>query len=629
MRFAGRSPQELAFRLRQAAENFRIWALPPSRPERTSPSDLNLPAPDTIRRHLEGSTFQARNSTLAADILEHRLPLFEANIDVGPAIDWRRDYIHGKTSGTQYFRFVPYLNFDAVGDHKNIWELNRHQHLVVLAQAQVLTGEVKYGAEICRELESWWQQNPFLRGINWTSALEVAFRALSWLWIDHLIGTSLPERFRRRIWNSLYQHGAFLECNLSTYFSPNTHLLGEAVALHALGMRLNEEIWKHEGARIVSMELQRQVARDGSHFEQSTYYHVYALDLFLLHYLLAGRPEAFRPVLNKMAHFLAAVTGPERLLTCFGDDDGGRLFYPYGPREKFARATLATCSVLFPEDQFPFETEDLHEQAAWWLACGERPGVAGQSITERFPDSGLTAIVAGRAHILIDTGAFGDGSAGHNHADTLSVTVRSGSRELLIDPGTFTYISDPRMRDLFRGTGFHNTIRVDGADQADPSGPFRWLNKPSVHLNHWESNAGLSYVDASCVYRGFTHRRRVLCVDQTWLFILDEVEGPEGEHLIEQFWHLGDSDVQILLSDPAAAERESGLRSRVLGQKEECPVIRVSWKTKLPHICGAALNLSESMAGDTLQRDGLELSIPGVMSVSFASSGMPLVVRAT
>ena len=34
--------------------------------------------------------------------------------------------------------------------------------------------------------------------------------------------------------SSLYQHGCYIERNLSTYFSPNTHLLGEAVVLHAL-----------------------------------------------------------------------------------------------------------------------------------------------------------------------------------------------------------------------------------------------------------------------------------------------------------------------------------------------------------------------------------------------------------
>ena len=64
---------------------------------------------------------------------------------------------------------------ESVGDHKWIWELNRHQHLIVLAQAHLLTGRYEFISEIEGELASWLAQNPFVRGINWASALEVAF----------------------------------------------------------------------------------------------------------------------------------------------------------------------------------------------------------------------------------------------------------------------------------------------------------------------------------------------------------------------------------------------------------------------------------------------------------------------
>lgn len=627
MRLAGRSPREFAFRLRQALANVAIYTFPPGVSTDLSPTRLNLPEPEAILGRLRDSPFQQELVSVADVIVQNRLPLFGEIVDVGPAIEWRRDYLHGKTSGTRYFRFVPYLDFDVVGDHKNIWEMNRHQHLVVVAQAYLLTGRETYRDEIVRALESWWEQNPFLRGINWTSALEVAFRALSWLWIDHLIGVSLPVTFRRRIWNSLYQHGAFLECNLSTYFSPNTHLLGEGVALHAIGVRLNRRQWRVLGGKVVDEELKRQVAPDGSHYEQSTYYHVYALDFLLFHYLLAGRPGAYAPVLRKMGRFLTAIIGPKRLLTFIGDDDGGRLFHPYGPRELFARGTLATCSQLFPDEQFPVDHEDLSVQAEWWLQCEGGGRVQGRPVTQLFPDSGLASIANGDSHVLVDAGLFGFGGAGHSHADTLSITARVGERELLIDPGTFTYVADPGLRNLFRGTGFHNTVRIGGLDQADPSGPFRWENKPAVRVNEWSLEKGLTYLDASCIYRGFTHRRRLVCVDADWLFVLDEVTGPPGEHQIEQFWHLGDQGVPVLLTEPAAARREDGLRSRVLGQKEAAPVIRVAWKTVLPHLFGAALKLDGTSSSDVIQRTGLKLAIPGIISVSFGVSGMPLVTR--
>lgn len=627
MRFARRSPQELAFRLKQAIANLVLWAFPPSLAKDVSPAELSLPEPAKIRKQLLGSAFQAEIVSLADSIVKHELPMLGSTVSTGPEIEWRRDYIHGKSSGAGYFRFVPYLDFERAGDHKNIWELNRHQHLVVLAQAHLLTGEPLYVKEIRGQLESWWDQNPFLRGINWASALEVAFRALSWLWIDHLIGPSLDRDLRLRMWNSLYQHGAYLECNLSTYFSPNTHLLGEAVALHAIGVKLRQEKWRTMGAKTVEEELARQVQPDGSHFEQSTYYHLYALDFFLMHYLLAGRPGIYPPVLKKMAGFLSAIAGPERLLTFLGDDDGGRLFHPYGARDRFARATLSTCSLLFPGEQLPLAPEDLAEQAAWWLGCGTAEAVRSQGETRLFPNSGIVSITmpGTAAHILVDAGRFGFGGAGHSHADTLSITARSGSRELLIDPGTYTYMADPALRNAFRGTAFHNTIRIDELDQADPKGPFRWEGKPDVRVNQWLKADGMAFLDATCAYRGFEHRRRVLAVRSQVLLVLDEVTGGEREHDIEQFWHLGDRDVAILFSDPGAVQHEEGLRSRVLGQKESAPVLRAAWRTALPHLCGAAIGLHPFDGKDLLKRKGLELWIPGRIRASFVGSGMPLV----
>src|SRR5438093_7219010 len=109
-------------------------------------------------------------------------------IETGPTIEWRRDYINKVDSGTGYFRLIPYLDFARVGDHKMIWELNRHQHLTLLAQAFLLTGAKEFFAEIKNQWESWIASNPYQRGINWASALEVAFRALSWSWVYHLAG---------------------------------------------------------------------------------------------------------------------------------------------------------------------------------------------------------------------------------------------------------------------------------------------------------------------------------------------------------------------------------------------------------------------------------------------------------
>ena len=363
-----RSRQEIAFRLRQEWANLRLLLAPP-RPVLEAQAPLcGLPDPEEVAKVVRGTPAAQRLERLADRIVERRFSLLGLEFEPGSRIAWRRDYRSGIETGTSYFRLIPYLDASRVGDHKLIWELNRHQHLVVLAQAFVCWGREECLREIFAELESWWEQNPLQRGINWASALEVAFRTLSWIWVFHLVGQRMPDDFRRRFLLWLYWHGCHLEANLSIYFSPNTHLLGEAVALHALGRLLarfpEAARWERTGGAIVEAEMGRQVRDDGSHFEQSSYYHLYALDMFLLHAALSPPGAEYMRKLERMAGYLAALMGPGRSLPFLGDDDGGRVFHPYGDPSQFGRATLATCAVVAGT---PCRREDVFDQALWWI----------------------------------------------------------------------------------------------------------------------------------------------------------------------------------------------------------------------------------------------------------------------
>ena len=157
--------------------------------------------------------------------------------DYGPQIDWHLDVVHGKRAPLKPWFKVHYLSFREVGDHKIIWELNRHQHLVTLAKAYQLTREERFAAETVRQWYDWQQSNPYPLGINWASSLEVAFRSLSWLWVRHLLAGAreMSPAFLTDLLQGLEISGRHIERYLSTYFSPNTHLLGEGVALFFIG----------------------------------------------------------------------------------------------------------------------------------------------------------------------------------------------------------------------------------------------------------------------------------------------------------------------------------------------------------------------------------------------------------
>ena len=595
----GRSSREIAFRARQEFSNLAMFLWAPSPGVESSGPLAGLPDPRTVVAQLQHTPYAAEVDRLAIEIMAHRFPLLGLTVATGPDIDWRKDYPNDKTSALRYMKRVPYLDFEQVGDHKNIWELNRHQHLVLLAQAYLLTKQRDYLVEIVQQLESWFDNNRFMRGINWTSALEVAFRAISWIWIWHLVSSDMEPEFRKKFLAGLYRHSCYLERNLSIYFSPNTHLQGEAVALHALGalfpMLPGAARWKSIGAGLVREAMQKHVRGDGSHFEQSTYYHVYALDMFAFHLLLdAEAPKEYRESLFRMAEYLNALLGAAREISCFGDDDGGRFFHPYGAKTRYGRASLAVAARLLYKD-FCHDDADSYELAHWWLGPAKNPKLtppfSGSCI---FKDAGMAAVVKGAVQLHLKYGEMPADSGGHSHADLLSLTVRDGAEPLLIDAGTYTYVGDPQWRDWFRGTSAHNTIVIDGLNQATPAGAFRWTDKPESEL---ESENPLT---VTCRYHGYVHRRKLVWKDSTTLIVIDEVSGGEPkDHEVAQMWHSPEPMAMIspacfrlgsrarLWANPDTSREYSeggqlGWMSPALGVKQVAAALRVVKRGPLP-----------------------------------------------
>ncbi len=190
----------------------------------------------------------------AEQICEHHFELLGyKDLDYGTEIDWSLDRVHGKRAPRKVFYKIRYLDFAECGDVKVTWELNRHQRWLTLAKAYRIAGQQKFAEEIFAQWEHWHRENPYPYGVNWASSLEVAFRSLSWLWTYYLLGDAAVQRsgFREQFLRSLSVHGRAIERYLSTYFSPNTHLMGEAVALFFVGVLCPElpsaERWKNLG----------------------------------------------------------------------------------------------------------------------------------------------------------------------------------------------------------------------------------------------------------------------------------------------------------------------------------------------------------------------------------------------
>ena len=97
--------------------------------------------------------------------------------NIGAVVDWNydplTDYRWPAVAGSRIDHRV------ARSDPKWIWELNRLQHLPVLAQAWLFTGESRYAEMAFDHLDSWLDQNPVGTGIAWRGAFEAGVRAIS------------------------------------------------------------------------------------------------------------------------------------------------------------------------------------------------------------------------------------------------------------------------------------------------------------------------------------------------------------------------------------------------------------------------------------------------------------------
>ena len=526
-----------------------------------------------------GAADEARRSADA--VLDGRLNVLGyRNVVVGSPINWHRDPVHGRTAPMRFWSSVPYLD-PAIGDHKITWEINRHQHWIVLGRAAWLTGDTRYRDEIVAQLRGWLQQNPPRIGINWASMLEVAFRSLSWLWALQFCAAfdDTPDEWYAELLVGLDAQLRHIHGNLSYYFSPNTHLLGEALALYVVGRALPElpraGEWAQTGRRVLIDEIARQVHADGGHAELSAHYHRYALDFYLLALSIArltGDGDAVRrfdEVSRRLARFARALAGADGRLPLIGDDDGGQLFPICGRDPADARPSLAWAAALLDDPSLAPEGR-TPEEVSWLL--GRVPGPALQAPAADdapavilFPDTGYAmAQTHRRDHVVFDVGHHGFLNGGHAHADALALVVSMGGRPLLIDPGTSTYTMDAALRDRMRATGSHNTLLLDGRQQSEPAGPFHWRRTAEARLGRAEETPHGVWMSAEHDgYAPAVHRRGLFLSDDGLVVIVDAIESSNRDHTAEVRWHLDPAWEYQSALDGARLIHQSGAEVRV------------------------------------------------------------------
>lgn len=471
------------------------------------------------------------------------------DLSFGEPINWHLDPVSGRCATLEHWSNIDFLNFGAVGDKKITWELNRMTHLATLGRAYWYTGDERYATCAIHHMLQWVSSNPPKTGINWASSLEVSMRTISWFWALNFFwkSSSLADDDIWEFVKIIVCQARHIKRYLSYYYSPNTHLTGEALGLYYSGILLSglDEAadWRTTGERILYRELERQILQDGVYFERTTYYHRYTTE-FYMHFLLLsmqnGSAEApkLQSAVTSMLEHLMYLTRPDGTTPLVGDDDGGRLVELDERNRNDFRSTLSAGAAIFGRPDFKYVAGNISEaaiflvgpEAAWELDATD--AIQPSKTSVGFPAAGYFIMRDGwQSHsnyMLIDCGPHGALSCGHAHADALSFDVSIKGKTALVDPGTYTYTGSKRLRDLFRATAAHNTLVLNDEPSSVPAGTFSWHHVANCSLRRWETGSRVDFFEGE--HDGFrrlphpaTHIRSILFVKDCYWLIRDRV----------------------------------------------------------------------------------------------------------
>jgi hypothetical protein len=441
-------------------------------------------------------------------LLAHRFDLLGSGpTDLGPEIDWSRDFKSGRRWPMRQSSLLR-VSYDDGSDVKVPWELSRFQHLPLLAAADELD-------EVGAQLESWIAANPVELGVNWTTTMDVAIRAANWVAALALSADrAAAEPWFERTLESLLLHGRFIRKHLEWSEARGNHYLSDVVGLLPVaalffGSREGRD-WAQWAAGELVSEMEHQVRSDGAAHEASTSYHRLVTELFVCgtqaaDALVPGSiPDWYRERLDLMLAFVRDYTRPDGLAPQIGDADDGR-FLPLGD---------------YGAD--PRDHRHLFAQAGRPLEQAAGSGA--------YPDGGYFVLRNGSLYAIVHCGDVGrHGHGGHGHNDQLSFELADGRGALVVDPGTFVYTSDPVERNRFRSTAFHSTVRVGGQEQNElrTDDLFSMADRARAEALSWD---GSSFEGRHHGFPGATHTRRIELGDNE-IRIRDTVTSAQSQEL--------------------------------------------------------------------------------------------------
>ena len=493
----------------------------------------------------------------ADQIVHNRLSFFDLENDyLGDNINWNFDYKNKIAFPLRYSFFGSRSFRNVGGDIKYVFEINKHQELVRLSEAYILTGDESYTNKLVENINSWRQQCPYLYSVNWASSTVMAYRLVSWTISFEMLRSrySFSDDFLHKWAQSVYQHVRLIRKSYSKFSSAGNHLISEAVGVFVAclcwriffkGQELSFlDFAQKEAYSIILNEVEAQIFPDGVNHEQAVSYQVFAANQFFIALFFGINsgvlfPDGYHKRLHESAKFLFSVLNKEGTPPNFGDEDSAWAFRFCDKTSSKFLDQLSVFAVFF-NDFSLFSIHHLSETAYWlfgfqavqveqlraerMVSINTKKNVLEENV---FSHGGYYVAASNRDSenevlTFFDFGPLGTQSTGaHGHADALSVCLSICGEWVFIDAGTYHYKNTVERKSL-RVTSAHNTLNFgDLSSQDRYLGPFLWGKR---HTSSGKALGCGQFKGSVTWYSGETHSREI-SVSEKKLLILDSWSG--------------------------------------------------------------------------------------------------------
>ncbi|WP_238884688.1 alginate lyase family protein [Clostridium sp. YIM B02551] len=458
---------------------------------------------------------------------ENNYEVFNEFINLDKSINWHMG-MYSDWDKNEYSNDIEFKNNEIVGDIRYTWEVNRHQFMPNLALKYKTTENEYYFELLAKHFDDWINNNPFLKGINWSSPMEIAIRSYQWLIVFFLLKDQNKEEFREKLIKSIIFSIDYVSNNLSSYSSANNHLIIEAYICSIIGYVTKDvykQQWFENGYRILEAQIPLQFHKDGVNKEQALHYQAFVIDALLQYNFFLrkiGRKSLNEDIIEKSLIFMGSLQVNKKNFE-FGDSDDAKLISFSLKKSNYYEYVLELGSIYYDKKFILFNS-----------ILPEVLMISGISNIPKFEysydeykiynEGGYGIIKTEETSVLFDFGELGFGSlAAHGHADSLSFIYYYRNKPIFIDAGTYIYNIKPRMRDYFRGTSVHNTLYYQGNNQSEIKGPFLWGKKAQTELLNYKNNKEIcSFIAEHSGYHPNIHRRNFRFIKYNETIVIED-----------------------------------------------------------------------------------------------------------